>query len=110
MNIEEFKNNAVARTTEALDHFGGPSYFSIKFDEIFSDEEDHQEHISGSVEVIFEYKNCKHTHIINYGWDDVDGFGLEDTDGEIRFVTHTGIFMAMYIDLALSDLADEFLI
>jgi len=109
MNINEFKELSAARTTETLESLGRLDCFSVEFDEVFSDEKDHKEHISGSVEISFEYKNCKRKHIINYGWDDAAGFGLEDAEGEIVFVTRAGIFMIMYFDLALSDLADEFL-
>jgi hypothetical protein len=85
-------------------------YFVVSFGEIFSDEADHKEHISGSVKIDFNYKNCHRTHIINLGCDDVDGFGLEDHEGEISKVTCSGLLLSMYFDLALSDLVDEHLI
>jgi hypothetical protein len=110
MEVEEFKAKALLEIEEFVPTFGMDGCFVVLFDEIFSDDADHKEHISGSVKIDFNYKNCQRTHIINFGCDDVDGFGLEDHEGEIRKVTYTGLLRSMYFDLALSDLADEHLI
>jgi hypothetical protein len=110
MNVEQFKAKAVLEIETFIPTLGMDGCFVVSFDEIFSDDADKEEHISGSVKIEFKYKNCQRTHIINFGCDDVDGFGLEDHEGEINELSHTGLMRLMYFDLALSDLADEHLI
>jgi len=110
MNVEEFKTKAALEVQEFISILGMVGCFTVSFDEIFSDKADHKEQISGSVKIDFNYKNCQRTHIINFGCDDLVGFGLEDHNGDIFKVTNTALLQSMYFDLALSDLADEHLI
>ncbi len=109
MQIADFIESAITQTTETVKRFGVTDAFKVKFGEIFSDEKDHEETISGSVVIDFAYGNCMHEHTVNVGWNPIDGFGMENHDGEIFEFTFTGLLKSLYFDLALNSLEDKYL-
>ena len=109
MNTEAFKAKSLVEIEGLVAKLSMGNFLKVSFGEIFSDEADHDDHISGSVNVDFQYKNCRRTHVINLGCDNAYGFGLENNDGEVYELTHINLLSSMYFDLALSDLADEHL-
>lgn len=107
MNIEKFKNEVVGMITVNVDNLSLVKFGDIEFDEVLNEEDDS---ISGTVKLKLGYGNCNNEHIFNVGWNSVDGFGLEDSDGEIYEASGSNIISNMYFDLALKDLDDEFLL
>jgi len=101
MNIEEFKTQVTNIVNELL-----PSHFSFKTGVILHHDIDV---ISMEGEIIFDYGNCRHNHIINVGWAVDDGIGLEIGEySEIYALDKANVMEQLYYSLALIGLDDEY--
>jgi hypothetical protein len=109
MNVHQFKSMAPVVVRGVLEAIGGDC-LNVSFGEFFTDEKEYKDGMSGSVSVVFSFGNIERKHQIPVGWNDLDGLGFEDTEGEISRITLVGILKYMYFDLAMVGLGDEFLV
>lgn len=64
---------------------------------------------SMQVKIKFKYENCERSHNWTLGCNE-HGYGIElGEDGDLELITKARIASILYFDLALSDLADEFI-
>lgn len=106
-DLEDFKNIGQLELEQALE--GVATYFKVGFDEVLSEPKDMDEY-SGTFKVDFKYGNCEHSHIIQIDTEDLEAIGISHGEsGEITPITYGNVMGCFYFDLALDDLADEYL-
>ncbi len=106
MKLNEFKEKVVKETRDAIASFNSNDVFVVEFGEFFDEDNGH---ISASVKITFSFGNCTHSHTVNVGWDEFDGFGIEDVEGEISQLDEVALLKSLYVDLALQGLDDKYL-
>ena len=109
ITITDFKKTSTCLIQEAVNGMGMLTAFTATFGQVLSEVDEVNEHISGTVIVQFKFGNIMRQHSINVGWGDVDGYGLEDDDGELCSISLSKVIQYMYMDMALEGLADEYL-
>lgn len=76
------------------------------FSEIHDVEEDC---ITGCVDITFSFGNIERKHTLLMVWNEVDGLGLSNEEGEMYALTVKSLLMHLYFDLSLEGLNDEYL-
>lgn len=111
MNHTEIKDQAETELRQALNSIGIDGIFTIEMGEPLTGKDELQDGFASiECDVLFRYHNCEHKHALIIGWNESDGIGLEHgEDGDIQPITFGALMRSLYLDLALADLADEFL-
>lgn len=108
MDAEQVKKLATEEICSALSECGIDNIFKVFAGGELASIPD--EYFSFEYDIVFQYGNIKRIHSVQIGWNDTDGIGIESgEDGDINPITHGSIMAAIYFDLALIGLSDEYL-
>lgn len=84
-----------------------PKQFTFTFGEVINDDDFN---VAVLCHVTFEYGNCKHEHTLTIEWDAVEGVALSFGENpEYKSISKEVLMETFYYDLALKNLADEYL-